>query len=77
MSASTKPTAQSAPTAVPCDLLHDLRTPLNHILGYSELLMEQMSAAGHEEYVPHLEKIRKAGHDLLDLMNNHLTTEAE
>jgi len=36
-----------------------------------------MSAAGHEEYVPHLEKIRKAGHDLLDLMNNNLTTEAE
>ena len=50
---------------LPRDLLHDLRTPLGHILGYSELLIEQMQAAGHEEYVVYAEKIRKAGLDNL------------
>lgn len=60
--------------ALPCDLLHDLRTPLGHILGYSEMLIEQMQESGHEEFLPHLEKIRKAGNDLLDLMNDNLTS---
>ena len=53
---------------LPRDLLHDLRTPLGHILGYSELLIEQVKESGHEEYVPYLEKIRKAGHELIDMM---------
>jgi signal transduction histidine kinase len=60
--------------ALPRDLLHDLRTPLGHILGYSEMLIEQMQESGHEEFLPHLEKIRKAGMDLLDLMNDNLTS---
>jgi signal transduction histidine kinase len=60
--------------ALPRDLLHDLRTPLGHILGYSEMLIEQMQESGREEFLPHLEKIRKAGNDLLDLMNNNLTS---
>jgi signal transduction histidine kinase len=56
---------------LPPNLLHDLRTPLGHILGYSELLVEQMKEAGHEEYIPYLEKIRKAGHELLVLMTDN------
>lgn len=56
---------------LPRDLLHDLRTPLGHILGYSELLIEQMHAAGHEEYVAYAEKIRKAGRELVDLMKDN------
>jgi signal transduction histidine kinase len=60
--------------ALPRDLLHDLRTPLGHNLGYSEMLIEQMQESGHEEFLPHLEKIRKAGMDLLDLMNDNLTS---
>jgi signal transduction histidine kinase len=56
---------------LPPNLLHDLRTPLGHILGYSELLVEQMKAAGHEEYIPFLEKIRKAGHELLGMMTDN------
>ncbi|MDQ3242912.1 MAG: hypothetical protein M3Q09_04230 [Gemmatimonadota bacterium] len=51
--------------------MHDLRTPLGHILGYSELLIEQMRAEGHEEFIPHLEKIRAAGHQLLELMKDN------
>lgn len=53
---------------LPRDLLHDLRTPLGHILGYSELLIEQMKDAGQEEYVVYAEKIRKAGRELVDIM---------
>lgn len=56
---------------LPPDLLHDLRTPLGHILGYSELLIEQMREAGHEEYIPFLEKITRAGHQLLGLMTDN------
>ena len=56
---------------LPRDLVHDLRTPLGHILGYSELLIEQMQERGHEEFIPHVEKIRKAGRELLELMKNN------
>lgn len=56
---------------LPPDLLHDLRTPLGHILGYSELLIEQMRDGGHEEFIPYLEKISRAGHQLLSLMTDN------
>lgn len=56
---------------LPRDLLHDLRTPLGHILGYSELLIEQMQEAGDEQYVAYAEKIRKAGRELVDMMKDN------
>ena len=56
---------------LPPDLLHDLRTPLGHILGYSELLIEQMQEAGHDEFIPYLEKIRTAGNQLLEMMTDN------
>jgi signal transduction histidine kinase len=64
---------------LPSGLLHDLRTPLGHILGYSELLVEQMREGGHEEYIPFLEKITRAGHQLLELMTDNFqsTTSSE
>ena len=60
---------------LPPDLLHDLRTPLSHILGYSELLIEQMQDGGHEEFIPHLEKIRAAGNQLLEMMTDNFRSE--
>lgn len=59
---------------LPRDLVHDLRTPLGHILGYSELLIEQVHEAGHDQFIPYLEKIRKAGHELLDMMTDNFKT---
>ena len=56
---------------LPPNLLHDLRTPLGHILGYSELLIEQMRDEGHEEFIPYLEKIRTAGNQLLCMMTDN------
>jgi signal transduction histidine kinase len=56
---------------LPRDLLHDLRTPLGHILGYSELMIEQMEEKGEREYVAHLEKIRAAGYKLLEMLTDN------
>ncbi|MDF3057502.1 MAG: serine phosphatase [Rariglobus sp.] len=56
-------------------LRHDLRTPINQILGYSELLMEETADAGHEVYDADLKKIRQAAKQLLNLINDNLTDE--
>jgi len=51
---------------------HELRTPLNAIIGYSEMLEEETAEAGHDVYVPDLEKIASAGKHLLALINEIL-----
>ena len=54
-------------------LRHDLRTPINQIIGYSELLIEEAADAGHEDdYGPDLQKIRGAAKTLLNLINDSL-----
>ena len=50
---------------------HDLRTPINHILGYSELLKEDLEDRGVKE-LGDLDKIRSAANTLLGLINTHL-----
>jgi signal transduction histidine kinase len=54
---------------VPAALLHDLRTPLSQMLGYSEMLLEESEASGNEHFVQDLKKIRAAGWKLLALMD--------
>lgn len=49
---------------------HNLRTPLNHILGYCELLLEDEALPG--EFVTDLERIRSGGRQLLDALNAYL-----
>jgi adenylate cyclase len=44
---------------------HELRTPINAIIGYSELLLEEAEECGYEAYVPDIEKILDAGKLLL------------
>ena len=56
-------------------LRHDLRTPINQIVGYSELLLEETGDAAHTVYAPDLEKIRGAAKTLLNLINDNLTDE--
>ena len=48
---------------------HELRTPINAILGYSELLLEEVEEKGHPNFVPDLRKINAAGKQLLILVN--------
>ena len=48
---------------------HDLRTPVNQIIGYSELLQEIAEEEGNPQYVSDLKKIRSAAGRMLELIN--------
>ena len=67
--------APSHPDPV-AQLRHDLRTPVNQILGYSEMLQEDAEAAGHGAYVSDLQKIQLAARNLLSIVNSKLNREA-
>ena len=54
---------------VPAALLHDLRTPLSQMLGYSEMLLDQAVEVGNADLERDLRKIRAAGWKLLALMD--------
>ena len=62
---------EAAGQALTPALMHDLRTPLNQIIGYTEMLMEQAREAGDEGYVPDLAKVNAAGYRLLALLEAH------
>jgi sigma-B regulation protein RsbU (phosphoserine phosphatase) len=65
--------SSAAPSPL-AQLRHDLRTPINQILGYSELLIDEVGDAGHgEAYAPDLHKIRRAAQQLLTLITDNLT----
>jgi class 3 adenylate cyclase/signal transduction histidine kinase len=48
---------------------HDLRTPINAIIGYSEFLIEEAPQHGVAEAIPDLERILQAGCSLLGKVN--------
>ena len=50
-------------------LKHDLRTPLNHIIGYCEMLLEEAQDSGQKELITDLERIHRAGRRLLVVIN--------
>lgn len=60
--------------ALPPDLIHDLRTPLGHVMGYAELLKEMAEEAGDTTYLPFIEKIHHAAAQLLGLMNDNFSS---
>jgi len=64
--------ANKAKSAFLANMSHELRTPLNAVIGYSELLEDDVTDAGLEEYVPDLKKIHFAGTHLLNLINDIL-----
>src|SRR5215467_13719595 len=49
---------------------HTLRTPLNHIIGYSEMLLEEADERGLDAFTADLQKIHKAGKQLLGFIND-------
>lgn len=53
-------------------LRHELRTPVNAILGYGEMLLEDAEGRRQEDWVSDLQKIRVAGDQLLNLVNDIL-----
>lgn len=48
---------------------HDLVTPINQIIGYSEMLIEEAEDAGQESFLADLHRIRNATNTLLLLIN--------
>ena len=58
-------------------LQHDLRTPLGQILGYSEMLEEELSDRDLIELLPDLEHIRSAATTLLDLVDGVFRAEVD
>ena len=53
-------------------LRHELRTPINHIVGYSELLLDESEDLGLQTVIDDLRRIHQAGTLLLSLVNDAL-----
>lgn len=54
------------------NMSHELRTPLNAIIGYSEILVEEITDLNVPSLIPDVQKIHGAGKHLLGLINNIL-----
>jgi adenylate cyclase len=54
---------------------HEVRTPLGQIIGYSELLEEELEDRDQTDLAPDLQKIRNAARRLLDLVDGKLQSE--
>jgi adenylate cyclase len=58
-------------------LQHEVRTPISQIVGYSELLEEELEDRGQGDLAPDLQKIRDAAQRLLDLADGKLRDERD
>ena len=65
------PASEDARHALPAILLHDLRTELDPIIGYSALLIEQAQEQGQHGFVPDLQIIHAAGNRLAAFINDN------
>ena len=55
---SSKARAAGRRMRVKTNLKHQLRTPLNHIIGYCELMLEEAADRGGERFAPDLRRIQ-------------------
>ena len=51
--------------AITASLSNALRTPINHIIGYSEMLQEKMQDGGLVDFLPDIEKTRASSDGLM------------
>ena len=58
------------------NLRHDLRTPIGHVLGYGEMVWDELQALGQSALASDVEKIQAAGKRLLALVDERLTADA-
>ena len=66
--------ANQAKTVFLASMTHELRTPLQSIIGYSDLLMDDAKDWGQQSAVDDLRTINAAGKHLLTLINDLLDT---
>lgn len=52
-------------------LRHDLRTPLNAVRGYGELLMEDWQEGGASRLMPELRQVIATANQLLSMIDDH------
>jgi signal transduction histidine kinase len=64
--------ANRAKSAFLATMSHELRTPLTVILGYGELLEEDLEGSSQVAFLPDLRKIQQAGRHLLSLISEIL-----
>jgi signal transduction histidine kinase len=64
--------ASNAKSDFLANMSHELRTPLTAIIGYSEILIEDVKTGRLEGSLPRLESIVKAGVHLLEMINGIL-----
>jgi two-component system sensor histidine kinase/response regulator len=80
VTASTQPESDAAirrpRTSLSSQLLHDLRSPLNQIIGYSEMLTEEAQGQRREGFVKDLAVIRAGGHRMLAIIEENFTSGA-
>lgn len=55
------------------ELKHALLTPINHILGFTEIQLEEADENGLLDCVPALAEINARGHALLDIIEDEFT----
>ncbi len=56
------------------NLRHELRTPINAIIGYSEMLLEDLEETPDSENFCQLQKINVGGRELLTIINQYLSS---
>ena len=54
------------------NMSHDIRTPMNVILGYAQLMKNELNGKEMPETLEHLEKLQQSGNLLLSIINNVL-----
>lgn len=54
------------------NMSHDIRTPMNVILGHAQLMENELKGKGMPEMLEHLEKLQQSGNLLLAIINNVL-----
>ena len=64
--------ASKSKDAFLASMTNELRTPLNVIIGYAELLMEEAQEQNVPAFLPDLKRIHQAGKHLLHLINDIL-----
>lgn len=66
------PAPERRPEKLEKAVRHELRTQLNQIIGYSDLLIDEAEQRELHDLVPDLQRIHVAGLRLLDLINEHV-----